>query len=196
MNDLIKSFEQKLVAFDQESIERDLIIKDKKEKEKIENDNYWSNFKKFQEEFEKLVCTDFKKLYSALKAPLMQRNIVLRNESHRNIGRKYFYIKFYTYALISLSDRSLGVSDRWNKQAFILLKGDHVKNTISLYDCNQDLEYISTFFENNVLDNPLEQFLIEDYKFTLVKPHIEKWLDRNLDRILKTENYKSNNNII
>ena len=49
MNDLIKSFEQKLMIFDQESIERDLIIKAKKEKEKIENDNYWSNFKKFQE---------------------------------------------------------------------------------------------------------------------------------------------------
>lgn len=194
MNDFIKSFEKRLVAFDQETIARDLLIKENNEKLKI--DNYWNNFKCFKQEFERLIYADLKKLYNALKPPLMQRNLLIKIETHKKIGRKYFSAKHSVYALISICDRSTILVKRWQTSPFLLLVGDFQKKTITLYDCNQELISSQVFLRNDVLDNPLEQFLINEYNFTLLEPHIDKWLNRNLDRILESKNYISNNNII
>lgn len=196
MKNFIKSFEQKLVAFDQESTEKALRLKKKKERDKIADDIFWARFKKFKIEFERLVCTDIKELLNVLKAPLMQRNIVLKNESHLSSGNRVISTNFSIYTLISISARFLKMDERWEKSPFLLLKGNSEKNIIGLYNCNQERAINDNYFEANVRDNLIMQFNIENYKFSLLEPLIEEWLNANLSRFLDDNDFIANNKIV
>lgn len=184
MNDLIKSLKKRILALDKESIKRDLTEKEKKQKENLKYEIYWAKFKKFKAAFERLVITDVKELSNSLKTPLLQKNILLINEMNIINTRKNFRPDLPVYMIISICDKSLGMNKRWENSPFLLLKGNHEKDTIELYDCNQDLNNVSDYIKKNVWGSPIEKFLIDKYKFTLLKPHIEKWLNRNVDRIL------------
>jgi len=50
--------------------------------------------------------------------------------------------------------------------------------------------------KKNLWDDPIEQFKIDEYKFTLFKPHFEMWIDRNLNRIHNSESYKKKYKIV
>ncbi|MCS3556191.1 hypothetical protein EDF66_103113 [Sphingobacterium sp. JUb20] len=40
------------------------------------------------------------------------------------------------------------------------------------------------------MGSPIKQFKIDEFKFALLKPHMEKWLKKNADRILNSTYYK------
>ncbi|MCS3556594.1 MULTISPECIES: hypothetical protein [unclassified Sphingobacterium] len=196
MEDLIKSLEKKLLEFDKESIERDLTRREKKEKENLKYEIYWAKFKKFKANFERLILTDVEKLANSLKAPLLEKNIVLRTESHIKNSTRFFEPDFPFYMIISISDKSNSLINRWEKSPFLLIKGNHEEGTIELYDCNQDLEYVSDYVKKNIWGSPLKQLKIDEFKFTPFKPHIEKWLKKNVDRIQKSESFNKKNKIV
>nr|WP_315398341.1 hypothetical protein [uncultured Sphingobacterium sp.] len=184
MNDLIKSMEKSLLAFDKESIERELTSREKKEKENLKYEIYWIKFKKFKADFERLIFTDVQELANSLKTTLLDKNIVLRIETHIKNSTRFFGPDLSFYTIISISDKSLSLNNRWKNPPFLLIIGKDEKDTIELYDCNQDLEYVYNYIEKNVWGAPIEQFKLKKYNFSLLKPHIEKWIDKNVDRIL------------
>ncbi|MEN5380719.1 hypothetical protein [Sphingobacterium kitahiroshimense] len=190
MDDLIKSMEKSLLAFDKESIERELTSKEKKEKENLKYEIYWIKFKKFKADFERLIFTDVKELANSLQTPLLEKNIVLRTETHIKNSTRFFGPDLSFYTIISISDKSLSLNNRWKNPTFLLIIGNNEKDTIELYDCNQDLEYVYDYIEKSVWGDPIEQFKLKKYNFSLLTPHIEKWLDRNVDRIHNSESYK------
>jgi len=196
MDDLIKSMEKSLLAFDKESIERELTNREKKEKENLKYEIYWIKFKKFKADFESLIFTDVKELANSLKKPLQEKNIVLRIETHIKNNTRFFGPDLSFYTIISISDKSLSLNNRWKSPPFLLIKGNDEKDTIELYDCNQDLEYVYDYIEKGVWGDPIEQFKMKKYNFSLLKPHIEKWLDRNVNRIHNSESYKKKYKIV
>jgi len=196
MDDLIKSLEKKLLEFDKESIKRKLTAKEKKQKEYLKYEIYWAKFKKFKADFERLILTDVEKLANSLKAPLLEKNIVLRTETHITRTTRYFRPDLPFYMIISISNKSNSLINRWEKSPFLLIKGNHEEGTIELYDCNQDLEYVSDYVKKNVWGSPLKQLKIDEFKFIPLKPHIEKWLKKNVDRIQKSESFNKKNKIV
>ncbi|WP_400262948.1 hypothetical protein ACFX5U_07695 [Sphingobacterium sp. SG20118] len=90
MDDLIKSMEKSLLAFDKESIERELTRREKKEKENLKYEIYWIKFKKFKADFERLIFTDVQELANSLKTPLLEKNIMLRTETHIKNNTRFF----------------------------------------------------------------------------------------------------------
>lgn len=186
MDDLIKSMEKSLLAFDKESIESELTSREKKEKENLKYEIYWIKFKKFKADFERLIFNDVKELANSLKTTLLDKNIVLRIETHIKNSTRFFGPDLSFYTIISISDKSLSLNNRWEKSPFLLIIGKDEKDTIELYDCNQDLEYVYNYIEKNVWGDPIEQFKLKKYNFSLLKPHIEKWIDKNVDRILNS----------
>ncbi|KKX46893.1 hypothetical protein [Sphingobacterium sp. IITKGP-BTPF85] len=196
MEDLIKSLEKSLLNFDKESIEKDLTKREKKEKEYLKYEIYWAKFKKFKADFERLMFTDFNELASRLKTPLLEKNIVLKTETHKKNSPRYFNPDISFYIIISIGDKAIIIDKRWKKSPFLLIKGNHEKGTIELYNCNQDLAFVSNFIRKNIWGTPIEHFKIDEYKFALLKPHIENWLDKTVDRILDSTSYKMNNKIV
>ncbi|MCS3556192.1 MULTISPECIES: hypothetical protein [unclassified Sphingobacterium] len=150
MNDLIISLEKKLLEFDKESIERDLTKREKRVKELLKYDIYWAKFKKFKSDFERLIFTDVQELANSLKTPLLEKNILLKIETHKTRTTRYFGPDLPIYMILSISDKSITRPSRWERAHFLLIKGNHEKDTIELYDCNQDLEYVSDFIKKNV----------------------------------------------
>lgn len=192
MEDLIKSIEKSLLAFDKESIERELTSREKKEKENLKYEIYWIKFKKFKADFERLIFTDVKELANSLNTPLLEKNIVLRTETHIKNSTRFFGPDLSFYTIISISDKSRSLNNRWERSPFLLIIGNNEKDTIELYDCNQDLEYVWDYIEKNVWGDPIEHFKLKKYNFSLLKQQIEKWLDRAVDRILNSKSYKPN----
>ena len=80
-NDL-KPLKLSLLQLDREGIKRKLTVKEKKEKENLKYEIYWIKFKKFKADFERLIFTDVQELANSLKTPLLEKNIVLRTETH------------------------------------------------------------------------------------------------------------------
>jgi len=191
MDGLINSLEKKLLEFDKESIERDLTRREKKEKENLKYEIFWAKFKKFKADFERLIFNDVKELANSLKVPLLEKNIVLKTETHITRTTRYFRPDLSFYMIISISDKSFSLDNRWEKSPFLLIKGNHENDTIELFDVNQDLAYVSNFIKKNIWENPIERVKINEYKFALLKPHIEKWLNKNVDRIHNSESYKN-----
>ncbi|MCS3556617.1 MULTISPECIES: hypothetical protein [unclassified Sphingobacterium] len=196
MEYLIKSLEKNLLELDRESIKRKLTVKEKKQKEYLKYEIYWAKFKKFKADFERLILTDVEKLASSLKKPLLEKKIVIRTESHIKNSTRFFEPDLPFYMIVSISNKSNSLINRWEKSPFLLIKGNHENGTVELFDVNQDLTYVSSFIKKNVWDFPIEQFKIDEYKFTLFKPHIEKWLDRNVNRIHNSESYKKKYKIV
>lgn len=190
MIDLINSLEKKLLEFDKESIERDLTRREKKERENIKYEIFWAKFKKFKADFERLIFNDFKELTNSLKAPLLEKNILLKIETHKTRTTRYFGPDFPIYMILSITHKSFSLVSRWESSPFLLIKGNHENHTIELYDCNQDQADVSSIIKKNVWVSPIEHFKIDEYKFSLLEPLIETWLNRNLDRILNSESYK------
>lgn len=98
--------------------------------------------------------------------------------------------------IISISNKSISLNNRWKKSPFLLIKGNHEKDTIELFYVNQDQAYVSSVIKKNVWGTRINQFKIDEYEFNLLKPHIEAWLDRNVDRINNSTSYKMNNKIV
>jgi hypothetical protein len=188
MNDHIRSLEKSLLALDKESIKRDLTVKEMKKKEHLTYEIYWAKFNELKTDFERLVITDVKELTDSLKTPLLEKNIVMQSETHIKNSRRYIGPDLPIYMVISISERSISLNRRWEKSPFLLIKGNHENGLIELYHCNQDLGYVSNILKKNALGNPIEQCLMDEYKFNLLKPHIEKWIKRNRNRILKNKN--------
>ncbi|MEJ5145370.1 MULTISPECIES: hypothetical protein [unclassified Sphingobacterium] len=193
MDDLIKSLEKSLLAFDEEIIKRKLTVKEKKQKENIKYEIYWVKFKKFKADFESLIFNDVKELANSLETPLLEKNIVLKNETHIKNSRRYFSPDLPIYMILSISNKSLSTNYRWQNAPFLLFKGNHENDTIELYYCNQKLRSVHDFIDNNVFGNPVVQLKIDKYKFNLLKPHIKKWLNRSVDRIIKNGDFVTNN---
>ena len=196
MDDLIKSMEKSLLAFDKESIESELTSREKKEKENLKYEIYWIKFKKFKTDFEGLIFTDVQELANRLKTPLLEKKIVIRTESHIKNSTRFFEPDLPFYMIVSISNKSNSLINRWEKSPFLLIKGNHENGTVELFDVNQDLTYVSNFIKKNVWENPIEQVKINEYKFTLFRPHFEMWLNRNFDRTHNIKAYKMNNMIV
>ena len=191
MDDLINSVEKKLLEFDKESVIRDRLLKDK-----IENDNYCVNVKKFKPDFERLIFNDVKQLSNSFTVPLLEKNILLKIETHIRKSGKIFGPDLPIYTILSITDKSISRSSLWERTYFLLIKGNHEECTIELYDCNQDLGYVSASINKNVWGSPIKQFKIDEFRFALLKPNIEKWLKKNVDRIQKSESFKKKNKIV
>ncbi|GEM64198.1 hypothetical protein SF1_21800 [Sphingobacterium faecium NBRC 15299] len=196
MENLIKSLEKSLLELDRESIKRKLTVREKKQKEHLTYEIYWAKFKKFKADFEGLILTDINELANSLKTNLLERKIVLKTETHIKNSRRFFDPDFPFYVIIAISDKSINLNKRWERCPFLLLKGNHEKDTIELYDLNQDLAYVPNFIKINVWGPPIKQFKIDEYKFNLLKPNIEAWLNRNFDRTHNSKAYKMNNKIV
>ena len=190
MEDLIKSLEKKLLEFDKVSIERDLTRREKKEKENLKYEIFWAKFKKFKADFERLIFNDAKELSDNFTISLLGKNILLKIETHKTRTTRYFGPDLPIYMILSITDKSINRPVRWERSPFLLIKGNHEKDIIELYDCNQDLGYVSDYIHKNVWGSPIEPFKIDEFKFALLKPHIEKWLKKNVDRIHNSESYK------
>ncbi|MEJ5145374.1 hypothetical protein [Sphingobacterium sp. MYb388] len=196
MDDLIKSLKKSLLGLNKESIKRELTAKEKKQKEYLKYEIYWTKFKKFKADFERLILPDVEKLVSSLKKPLWEKKIVIRTESHIKNSTRFFDPDLPFYMIVSISNKSKSLVNRWEKSPFLLIKGNHKNDTVELFDVNQDLTYVSSFIKKNVWNSPIEQFKIDEYKFTLFKPHFEMWLNRNFDRTHNIKAYKMNNKIV
>lgn len=186
MEDLIKSLKKNLLEFDKKSIKRELTVREKKQKEHLTYEIYWAKFKKFKAEFEGLILTDINELANSLKTNLLEKSIVLKTETHIKKTSRVFEPDLSFYMIISISDKSISLNNRWKKSPFLLIKGNHAKDTIELFYVNQDQAYVSSVIKKNVWGTRINQFKIDEYKFNLLKPHIEAWLDRNVDRIHKS----------
>jgi hypothetical protein len=195
MDGLIKSLKKSLLELNKESIKRELTAKEKKQKEYLKYEIYWVKFKKFKADFERLIVTDVEKLASSLKKPLLEKKIVIRTESHIKNSTRFFEPDLPFYMIVSISNKSNSLINRWEKSPFLLIKGNHENGTVELFDVNQDLTYVSNFIKKNVWENPIEQVKISEYKFTLFRPHFEMWLNRNFDRTHNIKAYKMNNKI-
>lgn len=196
MDDLIKSLEKNLLELDKKSIKRELTVKEKKLKENLKYEIYWIKFKKFKSDFERLIVTDVEKLASSLKKPLLGKKIVIRTESHIKNSTRFFDPDLPFYMIISISNKSNSLSNRWENSPFLLIKGNHENDTVELFDVNQDLTYVSSFIKKNVWENPIERVKIDEYKSTFFKPHFEMWLNRNFDRTHNIKAYNMNNKIV
>jgi len=195
MEDLIKSLKKNLLEFDKKSIKRELTVREKKQKEHLTYEIYWAKFKKFKAEFEGLILTDINELANSLKTNLLEKSIVLKTETHIKKTSRVFEPDLSFYMIISISDKSISLSNRWKKSPFLLIKGNHAKDTIELFYVNQDQAYVSSVIKKNVWGTRINQFKIDEYKFNLLKPHIEAWLDRNVDRIHNSTSQKDYNKI-
>jgi hypothetical protein len=192
MDDLINSLKKKLLEFDKESIERDLTRREKKEKEHLKYEIYWAKFKKFKADFERLIFTDVKELANSLETALLEKKIILKTETHRTHITRFFAPDLSSYMIISISDKSTSQLSLWKRSPFLLMRGNQEKGTIELYDCNQDLGYVSDFIKKNAWGSPIKQFKIDEFKFALLKPHIETWLNRNIEKIRDNEDFVTN----
>lgn len=196
MDDLIKSLKKSLLELNKESIKRELTAKEKKQKEYLKYEIYWIKFKKFKADFERLILTDVEKLASSLKKPLWGKKIVIRTESHIKNNTRFFEPDLPFYMIVSISNKSNSLINRWEKSPFLLIKGNHENDTVELFDVNQDLAYVSSFIKKNVWENPIERVKISEYKFALLKPHFEMWLNKNFDRTHNIKAYNINNKIV
>lgn len=196
MDDLIKSLKKSLLELNKESIKRELTAKENKQKEYLKYKIYWAKYKKFKTNFERLIVTDVEKLASSLKKPLWEKKIVIRTESHIKNSTRFFDPDLPFYMIVSISNKSKSLVNRWEKPPFLLIKGNHENDAVELFDVNQDLTYVSSFIKKNVWENPIERVKIDEYKFTLFRPHFEMWLNRNFDRTHNSKAYNINNKII
>jgi|GEM_PF-1671442 len=196
MDDLINSLEKKILEFDEVNFERDLTRREKKKKEHLKYEIFWIKLKKFKPDFERLIFNDVKKLSDNFTVPLLEKNILLKIETHIRKRGRIFGPDLPIYTILSITDKSISRSSRWERTYFLLIKGNHEEGTIELYDCNQDLGYVSDFIKKNAWGSPIKQFKIDEFKFALLKPHIEKWLKKNVDRIQKSESFKKKNEIV
>lgn len=196
MDDLINSLEKKLLEFDKVNFERDLTRREKKKKEHLKYEIFWIKFKKFKPDFERLIFNDVKQLSNSFAVPLLEKNILLKIETHIRKSGKIFGPDLPIYTILSITDKSISRSSLWERTYFLLIKGNHEEGTIELYDCNQDLGYVSDFIKKNAWGSPVIQFKIDEFKFALLKPHIEKWLKKNVNRIQKSESFKKKNEIV
>lgn len=195
MEDLIKSLEKSFLELDSESIKRELTVREEKQKEHLTYEIYWAKFKKFKADFEGLILTDINELSNSLKTNLLERKIVLKTETHIKKTSRFFDPDLSFYMIISISDKSISLNNRWKKSPFLLIKGNHEKDTIELFYVNQDQAYVSSVIKKNVWGTRINQFKIDEYEFNLLKPHIEAWLDRNVDRIYNSTSQKDYNKI-
>lgn len=196
MDDLIKSLEKKNLVLDKESIKRQLTKKEKKVKENLKYEIYWAKFKKFKADFNRLIFTDVKELANSLKTPFLQKNIVLITETDIKKSRRFFNTNLPIYMILSITEKSFSLVSRWERSPFFLIIGNQENDTIEVYDCNQDLKDVSSVIQKKAWGSPIVQFKIDEYKFDLLTPHIEKWIDRNLDIIVNSKFYKKKNKII
>lgn len=192
MNDLIKSLKKDLLAFDKESTKRELTKREKKEIENLKCKIYWAKLKKLKADFERLILTDIQELANTLQTPLLEKNILLRTETHIKTSTRFFGPALPFYTIISICDKSLSYWQRWEKSPFLLIKGNCENNTIELFNVNQNQANVSSIIKKNVWNNPIVKFKIVDYNFALLESPIDKWLNRNMDQILNSKSRKKN----
>lgn len=143
----------------------------------------------FRQAFEQTILKDIKDLINPLKEQFRAHGLVLKLEHHKKHGH-FRSSDNHTnpYIVLAIESSKKSLRDRWYNCPFLIFESDINFGKVTLYSCNESLEYFS--YENHpnqsdkklVYETKLAEYTVDD-----ILPLFENFVDKTLKNIDKLE---------